>query len=173
MRPKSKKRPARGGRSRTRRLSGNSKRGTSAANAGPRAAHKNDANITARFHVGARVTDNGDGTWTYVYAVHNLNSHRSAQSFSVPANATISGIGFHDVPAHSGEPYGGDDWTPSVSAGALTWSTEPFAQNANANAIRWGTMYTFWFTANAAPETGTATNGLFRAGDPASIDRCD
>ncbi|MHC4219445.1 MAG: hypothetical protein ACYSU7_13445 [Planctomycetota bacterium] len=38
-----------------------------------------------RFHLGYRVTDNGDGTWHYEYALHNLNSHRSAREFIVPA----------------------------------------------------------------------------------------
>ena len=33
-----------------------------------------------RFHVACLVTDNGDDTWHYEYAVQNLNSNRSAMS---------------------------------------------------------------------------------------------
>ena len=36
------------------------------------------------LHVGVRVYDNGDGTWNYVYAVHNLDSDRSIGTFTVP-----------------------------------------------------------------------------------------
>jgi len=53
--------------------------------------------------------DNGGGSWRYEYAVYNLNSHRSAQSFAVPilTDAQITNTGFHDVDYHSGEPYDG------------------------------------------------------------------
>ena len=32
-----------------------------------------------------------------------------------------------------------------------TWSTQTYDQNENANALRWGTMYNFWFDADAPP----------------------
>ena len=49
-----------------------------------------------RFVIGYRVTDNGNGTWHYEYAVYNLNSDRAGGSFSipVPAGVTLSNIGF-------------------------------------------------------------------------------
>ena len=69
----------------------------------------------------SNATDNGDGTWHYEYAVHNLYSDRSCGAFSVPvpAGANVSNVGFHDVPYHSGEPYSSTDWTPSVSSGMV------------------------------------------------------
>jgi len=121
--------------------------------------------ITARFYVGAKVTSNGNGTWNYEYAVHNINSNRAGGSFSVPLppGAQVTGIGFHDVDSHSGEPFSLADWAPTVAPGGISWATQTFAQNANA--LRWGTLYNFRFTANVAPNmTGSATIGLFAPG---------
>jgi hypothetical protein len=124
-----------------------------------------------RYTVGYRVYDNGDGTWDYEYAVHNMNGDRGVGSFSVPVpnGVTVTDIGFHDVDYHSGDPYSGIDWTPVQQDGALTWSTTPFATNVNANAIRWGTLYNFRFTADTAPVAATLTLGLFKPGAPTEI----
>jgi type IV secretory pathway TrbD component len=117
-----------------------------------------------RFIVGYRVSDLGGGSWRYEYAVHNLNSHRSGQSFSVPVpdGVTLSGVGFKDVPYHSGDPYLGTDWTPTQAGGAMTWAGGTFASNPNSNALRFATLYNFWFIADRPPETATGTIGLFR-----------
>ncbi|HYE03794.1 MAG TPA: hypothetical protein VD963_11245, partial [Phycisphaerales bacterium] len=93
------------------------------------------------FHYAHKVTDLGNGTFRYDYAVFNLNSDRSGGSFSVPvpAGVTIISNGFRDVNYHSGEPYANTDWTVSTSGGAVTWSSpQTFAQNPNSNALRWG-----------------------------------
>ena len=47
-----------------------------------------------RFWVGHKVTANMSGTFTWEFAVHNLNSHRSAQSFTVdlPAGTSVSNV---------------------------------------------------------------------------------
>jgi hypothetical protein len=133
-----------------------------------------DQNVTGRFIVGAKVTNNGNGTWTYEYAVYNHNADRAGGSFSVPVppGATVTNIGFHDVDSHSGEPYDLTDWGSAVSGGAVTWTTQPYAQNVNANALRWGTLYNFRFTADVAPNAdGSATVGLFKPasqGSPAT-----
>lgn len=123
------------------------------------------------FHVANRVTQNTDGTWHYEYAVHNLNSDRSGASFSIPIpeGVVVTNSGFKDIGYHSNEVYDGTDWTIAQNDdGALTWScTQSFAENANANALRWATMYNFWFDADTAPEAGLATIGLFK---PGSID---
>ena len=129
---------------------------------------------TGRFHVGNNVVDNGNGTWTYVYAIYNQNSDRSARSFTIPVAGAINvtNAGFNDVAYHSGDGTGnvttdGTDWTFTRGAGDVSWSTQTFAQNQNANALRWGTTYTFWFTADSAPEAVSATMGLFRPGPDA------
>jgi hypothetical protein len=131
----------------------------------------NEGAIIAKFIVAAKATDNGNGTWSYEFAVYNHNSHRSGQAFSlpVPAGVSITNVGFHDVFYHSGDgingvTFDGADWANSQTGGQLTWATSTFAQNQNANALRWGTMYNFRFMADTAPTTGAASLSLFRAG---------
>ncbi len=123
------------------------------------------------FIVGSKATDNGDGTWHYEYAVHNLNSDASGGSFSVPlpSSATVTNIGFHDVDYHSGEPFSGADWTSTRSGNSVTWATETFASNPNANALRWSTLYNFRFDADVPPATGFATLGLFKPHSPNEV----
>ena len=146
-----------------------------------------DVPSDGRFVVATKVSDNGDGTWRYEYAIHNLNSHRSAASFSVPITpgTAITNIGFHDVPYHSGEPYDGADWKNEVANDSVTWSlggvfTDDFesgttaawgvdAIEETANAIRWGTMYNFWFDADQSPGAVNGSIGLLRAGSPDSV----
>ncbi len=125
-----------------------------------------------RFYAASRVQDNGDGTWRYTYAIYNLNSHRSAGALTVPlgANATATNIGFHDVDYHSGEPYSNTDWNNATGGGSVSWtSPQTFTQNPNTNALRWATMYTFWFDADTGPVDAELTLGLFRPGTPESV----
>ena len=118
------------------------------------------------FFLGYKATQIDGVTWEYEYAIQNLNSDQSARSFSVPvpATTTLSNIGFHDVDYHSGDPYDLTDWPGVNAGGAVTWETDTFATNANANALRWGTLYNFRFQANAPPVSTTATLGLFKTG---------
>jgi hypothetical protein len=126
-----------------------------------------------RFHVARKVTDLGGGQWHYEYAVHNMNSDRASDRFTVDffGATTFSNIGFHDVDAHSGEPYDTTDWTGVAAASAIQWEAPPFASTANANAIRWGTLYNFWFDASRPPtEILRHTLKLFKAGEPVSLE---
>ena len=128
-----------------------------------------------RFHLGYKVTDNGDGTWTYEYALHNMNSDRAAGAFSVPVGAAnVLATGFHDVDYHSGDgidyaTFDGTDWAAQVGSGDLTWTTESHDINPNANALRWGSLYNFRFTADAPPVEGDISVGLFKPGTPDSV----
>ena len=54
-------------------------------------------------------------------------------------------------------------------ADSITWSTETFAQNQNANAIRWGTLYNFRFDSDQPPQAGNATVGFFKTGSPMMV----
>ena len=127
------------------------------------------------FKVGYKVTNLGNGTWNYEYAVYNMNSHNSAGSFTVPTgSATLSGIGFHDIAYRNGDGEGninrdGGDWTVAQSGGTVAWSTQTLAANANANAIRWGSTYNFRFVANVAPVMGNAAIGLWRTGGSLNV----
>jgi hypothetical protein len=131
-----------------------------------------DVPLDGRFWVGAKCTDNGDGTWHYEYAVQNLTSDRSGGSFSVPVpvGATVSNVGFKDIDYHSGEPWDPTDWNWSITGDTVTWSSpETYAQNPDTNALRWGTLYNFWFDVDAPAVAGDATLGLFKSGTPAAV----
>jgi hypothetical protein len=128
--------------------------------------------IPARFWVGARASDNGNGTWHYEYAVYNMNADRGAGTFSVPVSGqvSVSNFGFHAPLSHSGEPYSNDVWSSGVDGDTVRFWTVDFNDDPNANAIRWGTLYNFRFDASAPPTTGTGTLGLFKPGSPDSLD---
>jgi hypothetical protein len=120
--------------------------------------------VDGSFHVAYKVSDNGDGTWHYEFAIQNMDSHRSARSFRIPVgrNVTLTNVGFRDVDYHSGEPYDGTDWLVTQGDDSITWSTLDYSVNPDANALRWGTLYNFRFDADAPPIALPATVGLFR-----------
>jgi hypothetical protein len=132
-----------------------------------------------QFVYAYKVTQVG-AEYHYEYVIQNLNSDRSGHSFKVnyPAGNTAcitpSSVGFRDVDYHSGEIYDNTDWVSANSASGFQWnSTQTFAQNPNANALRWSTMYTFRFRSAQAPVMGTGTLGFFKPGaatDPNSVD---
>lgn len=129
-----------------------------------------------RVLVGGRAAELSDGRWSYAYAVQNLNSHRGVRAFEVPlsSEAVLDGVGFHDVEYRSGEGedggvYSGEDWPSIRDAGAVRWATSSYDENINANAIRWGTLYTFYFESDRPPQDGEVTLELFRPGTPSSI----
>lgn len=126
-----------------------------------------------RFHVARKVTDLGGGLWHYEYAVHNMNSSRSASRLTVRffGGTTFENAGFHDVDAHSNEPYDTADWPSTTTGEEISWEAPAFAPPDNANAIRWATMYNFWFDANRPPEEiSTHVLGLFTAGEPTELE---
>ena len=131
-----------------------------------------DIENDGRLVIGMDAIDNGDGSWRYEYAIYNLNSHECVQALNVPipAGVQISDIGFHDIHHHSGEPFSTADWVISRNSSGITWQTDAFNDKPNANAIRWGTMYSFWFTANRPPNAGSGSFTLFRSGHQISLE---
>jgi hypothetical protein len=132
------------------------------------------------WFMGFKVTNPSVGVWHYEYAVFNQNLDRSIQSFNVPIGpgVNITNIGFHAPPQHPGwandgtfnnEGYSNAPWTPAQAANSLAWSCETFAQNQNANAIRWGTLYNFRFDADQPPESTNATVEFFKTGSPMMV----
>jgi hypothetical protein len=123
-----------------------------------------------RLYVGFKLSAFINGLRRYEFAVYNLNCDRSVAGFEVALapGATASSLYFRDVPYHSGELQNGVDWTPTVTGTSVRWDcTETFAQNPNANAIRWGTAYSFSF--ESAGDPGLVTLHLFKPGSPASV----
>lgn len=135
-----------------------------------------DAPQEGRFYLSHKVSERGGGVYRYEYAIFNLNSERGGGSLRIalPAGAHVSNAGFHDVDYHSGEVYDNADWVISVSSAAIEWrSPQSFAQNPNSNALRWGTMYTFWFDCNRPPGGGLLRFGFFKpagAGEPDDVE---
>ena len=131
------------------------------------------------WFMGYKVTNPSAGVWHYEYALYNMNLDRSIQSFSVPVGgANISSIGFHAPPQEPGWPndgtfnnqgYSSTPWAVDQSGGSITWSTETFATNQNANAIRFGTLYNFRFDADQPPQAVNATVGFFKTGSPMMV----
>ncbi len=119
----------------------------------------------------ARATPSTPGHWWYEYALQNVTSQRAVRSFTVPIppGTTILQTGFHDVDYHSGEPFDGTQWSVTVGADAVTWSTQSYDVDPNANALRWGTLYNFRFEADVPPGRKGGTLVLFRPGSPVSL----
>jgi hypothetical protein len=128
--------------------------------------------------VGYKVTNPSTGVWHYEYAIYNENLDRAIQSFAVPAARRVRNIGFHAPPQEPGwandgtvgnTGYSSTAWTSVVTGGTLTWSCETLAQNPNANAIRWGTLYNFRFDSNRPPQDTSAVIGFFKTGTPITV----
>ncbi len=111
------------------------------------------------------------GIWRYSYALQNLNSDRSARAFHVPLppGAQVMNVYFHDIDHHSGEPFDNTDWTVAVDETGITWSTDPYDVNPNANALRFSSLFTFVFDSLAAPDPTTVTVTLFKPGFPEEV----
>ncbi|MFQ5422782.1 MAG: proprotein convertase P-domain-containing protein [Phycisphaerae bacterium] len=130
-----------------------------------------------RMILAYKATTLGANLWHYEYALYNMNSDRCGQSLSVdiPAGANVSNVAFHDVDYHGGDgvpfgvTYSAVDWAPVVTANSVSWATDTFATDPNANALRWGTVYNFRFDADVPPQPATVTIGLFKPGTPTSM----
>src|SRR5437016_12104 len=132
------------------------------------------------WFMGYKVTNPTTGVWHYEYALYNQNLDRAIQSFSVPVGAgvNISNIGFHAPPQHPGflhdgtqgdAGYSSTSWNVTQAASSITWTTETFAQNQNANAIRFGTLYNFRFDADQPPNPTNALVAYFKTGSPTMV----
>jgi hypothetical protein len=132
------------------------------------------------WYLGYKVTNPSTGTWHYEYALYNLNLDRSIQSFSVPLSpgVNLSNIGFHAPPQDGGwandgtlnnQGFSSTPWVVTQASDSITWNSETFAQNQNANAIRFGTLYNFRFDADQPPQSTNATVGFFKTGSPMMV----
>src|ERR1043166_3480461 len=132
------------------------------------------------WFIGYKVTNPSAGVWHYDYALFNMNLDRAIQSFSVPLGpgVNISNLDFHAPPQEPGWSNDGTfnnqgcsstPWTVTQTSNSITWNSETFAQNQNANAIRWATLYNFRFDANLPPQSVNATIGFFKTGSPMTV----
>jgi len=127
--------------------------------------------------LGYKTTNLGGGQYHYEYALYNMNSDKSVRGFTVPigAGVNITNVGFHDITYRGNDGMGGTqnfsgtDWTFTNNGTSVTWNTSTFAQNNNANALRWGTTYTFRFDANSPPSQGQITLDTFKIVGTATV----
>jgi len=130
--------------------------------------------------IGYKVTHPSANVWHYEYALYNQNLDRAISSLTVPLAPTvvITNVGFHAPPQHPGWTFDGTvgntgyssiPWSQTLGATSITWSSETLAQNPNANAVRWGTMYNIRFDADHPPTFVTATIGFFKTGAPITV----
>src|SRR5438552_1589207 len=136
--------------------------------------------VDGRAFIAFKVTGPVAGVYHYEYAIYNQSLDRAIQSFSVPLGCgiTVSNLGFHAPLNHPGfandgtlgdAGYSNAPWTSNQTCSALSWSSETFAQNQNANAIRFGTLYNFRFDSNSPPQATNATIGFFKTGTPITV----
>jgi hypothetical protein len=129
--------------------------------------------VVERFEVARRVTNPSSGLWHFEYAIRNLNSDRSGQFFAIdfPDGTTISNQGFKDTEHHSGEPYSTTDWTQNLDEpeAIVSWWSDEFGANVNANALRWATLFNYWFDADS-PASSVHRLTFFKPGTPAFVD---
>ena len=130
--------------------------------------------------VGYKVTNPSAGVWHYEYAIYNQNIDRAIQSFSIPmgAGVTVSNVGFHAPPQQPGwaadgtvgnTGFSSTPWAQSQDSSSISWSSESFAANPNANAVRWGTLYNVRFDSNRPPANMNATIGFLKTGSPITV----
>jgi hypothetical protein len=122
--------------------------------------------------VGSKVTPLPNGKYRYDYAVYNMNSDLAVQAFQVPVkDLDPSSVGFKGVPVQK-DMWSDASWNTKVETNRITWTTKSYAEDANANALRWGTTYNFWFVAGAPGVQSSATLVRFKpppAGESANV----
>ncbi len=125
-----------------------------------------------RYVMGFKVTPIAGGMYHYEYAILNINSERAGYGFRInypegrASTVLPTNIGFNDSDYHSGEIYDNTDWVNVADSTGIEWhSPQTFAQNANTNALRWSTTYSFRFDSPRPPVAGTATFTLFKPGN--------
>lgn len=108
----------------------------------PGESHANINTGDGQLRLAAKVTDIGDGNYRYEYALMNMDFDRKVQGFTVPLSpgSIVSNASFFDRDSD-----GANDWVPTVGSDSIHW------QAPVGNALDWGTMFNFGFTANRGP----------------------
>ena len=83
--------------------------------------------------------------------VTNFAFHAPPQHPAWAADGTVGNTGYSSAP-----------WTQSEAGGVVTWSSQTLAQNPNANAVRWGSLYNVRFDSNRPPAAVSATISFFK-----------
>jgi hypothetical protein len=124
-----------------------------------------------RSEIAVKSRQLADGKWRYEYALLNIDMDRQISAFQVPIppGANVIDVTFH-ASEHQGEafsevggvPTDNSIWASSLENQVLSWKTAT-------NPLRWGNLYNFGFTADAAPGSTAITVRLFKTGTKTSI----
>ena len=99
--------------------------------------------------------------YRYNFAMYVHDIDRQIREFSVPIadSANVAAMGFRDL-----DGTGANDWAPVRGNGKITWSTQTFAENQNANSLKYGNVFNFWIDCNVVPADGMGSIGLYKPG---------
>lgn len=126
------------------------------------------------IQVGSKATQLLNGSWRYDYAVHNQNSSRGVESLRVPTGDEHdpSSVSFHDIDYLDAPDSDIDQtsWSEVDGSDFLVWNRNIGTSAMLDNLIRWGTTYSFSFTTDAPPTTGTVQLGIANLGEGGSSD---
>jgi hypothetical protein len=113
-----------------------------------------------------QTSDLGGGRTHYEYALFNFNSERRIGSFSIPVEGVqgIENIGFHDSDMD-----GANEWAVTLEGGVLTWKTDTYAEDPDANALIFGGMMNFRFDAASPPQEARAVLGIWKPSSPDTV----
>jgi hypothetical protein len=112
-----------------------------------------------------KTTDLGGGMWHYDYALYNRHSDRGIYSFSIPVEGVnVTNVEFRDIDQDSG-----NDWTHTIGNSLITWSTDDYATDPDANYLRYQTLFNFRFDADAPPTDASAVGGIFKPGTGSTV----
>jgi hypothetical protein len=124
--------------------------------------HNFDIPGDGRIMLGIRSIPLIAGGFKNLIALQNLNSDASVRSLSIDfGDGNVANAGFHDID-YQHEPYSATDWPATIASSKIEWSTDTLAMNRDANALRWGTMYSFSCDSGARPKR--IQIGLFKQG---------
>jgi hypothetical protein len=110
--------------------------------------------------VASKSTELATGSYRYDYVVYNMNSDSGFYKLEVDGVASAEQPMFLS-PVTRGEPWSNQPWRFSNGAGAAIWETASADVDEFANAIRWGTSYSFSFVSSHPPAMGKAKLGVF------------
>lgn len=125
--------------------------------------------------VAVRVTDLGNGTWRYNYAVMNFDFAREATQGAEPSLRVLRNYGFKrfSVPLlggnvlsrefSDGDSNAANDWTAPLTPDPLAVEWVAPADSASLN---WGTLFRFTVVSDSPPSPGQATLEVTEPGTP-------
>jgi len=134
---------------------------------GPAINRYGDMSTTARLGdqgmvvLAVDVTNLGNGTWRYEYALFNWTLDRKVRQFSMPIRGVTNGFYFHDTDNQAA-----NDWAVTTLGKNATWTFNDVVLPGHkvAGALEFATIYNFGFTSNQPPMNRRAAIEIHETG---------